>query len=140
MKPEAGGRRALGRGGTLSLGSLLFLLAAGCGTSGESEDTSPFISSVSPSSGSPTGGTPVAIAGANFQNGAVVYFASVKVESRFESTSSMTASTPPFAVFQTLQNLDPLRPCQAEGSVAVTVLNPDLHAFSLQPGFTYTDC
>jgi heme/copper-type cytochrome/quinol oxidase subunit 2 len=70
----------------------------------------PSIASISPSSGSPNGGTIVTITGANFANGATVKFdTSSAIGVTVNSSTSITATTP----------------VHAAGNVTVTVTNPD---------------
>jgi len=70
----------------------------------------PTITSISPSSGSPNGGTIVSITGTNFANGATVKFdTSNAISVTVNSSTSITATTP----------------VHAAGTVTVTITNPD---------------
>jgi len=85
--------------------------------------TAPVISSVSPNSGSVSGGTIVTITGSNFATGATVKFGSVFATNvNVASASTITATTP----------------TNAAGAVTVSVSNPSGEVGSLAGGFTYT--
>jgi len=82
----------------------------------------PTVASVSPASGSTSGGTTVTIGGTGFVTGAVVTVGGVPATGvTIANASSMTATTP----------------AHAAGAVTVTVTNPDSQAGSLPTGFTY---
>jgi hypothetical protein len=84
---------------------------------------SPIVGSVSPASGSRSGGTRVTIAGANFVAGAVVSFGTVAaMDAIFVTSASITVTTPP----------------HSKGTVSVTVANPDGQRSTLANAFTYT--
>lgn len=83
----------------------------------------PFVSGVSPSSGSSGGGTAVTISGSGFMGGATVTFGGAAATSvNVASATSITATTP----------------AHAAGAVNVTVLNPDGQSGVLTSGYTYT--
>ena len=105
-----------------SIRSTVFALVvlAGC-ASGEGLAVS--ISSFSPSQGTPSGGTPVTIYGANFLDGATVTFGRVPARVTFESTGSLSATAP-----AGLQG----------ASVAVTVTNPNGASATSDGEYTYT--
>ncbi|MCP3905747.1 MAG: hypothetical protein GY715_19140, partial [Planctomycetes bacterium] len=86
----------------------------------------PVVTAVAPNSGSPAGGDPVIVTGANFQAGAVVHFGTepatgVVVESSYLIRAVTPASSPPGTT----------------GAVEVKVENPDGRTGILQQGFTY---
>jgi len=82
----------------------------------------PAITSISPSTGTPNGGTIVSITGTNFANGAAVKFdTSSAIGVTVNSSTSITATTP----------------VHAPGRVAVTVTNPDNQSGT--GSFTYAD-
>jgi hypothetical protein len=84
--------------------------------------TSPTVASVSPATGSTTGGTAVTIAGTNFATGATVTFGSAAATNVVVvSGTSITATTP----------------AGSAGAVTVTVTNPGALSGSLPMGFTY---
>jgi hypothetical protein len=84
----------------------------------------PSVSSVSPNSGSISGGTQVTISGQNFAAGCVVRFGGVDASQvTFNNSSQITAVTPA----QT-----------APGPVNVRVINPDGQANALSNAFQYT--
>jgi uncharacterized protein (TIGR03437 family) len=81
----------------------------------------PSISGITPNTGAAAGGTPVAITGANFQNGAAVRFGQAPAASAtFIRSTGIQAVTPP-----------------GTGVVSVTVTNPDNQAATLVSAFTY---
>ena len=83
----------------------------------------PTITSVSPTSGTTTGGTSVTISGANFAPGATVSFGGATAPNvTVANASSITATTP----------------AHAAGTVNVVVTNPDHQAATLTNGYTYT--
>ena len=83
----------------------------------------PTVTSVSPNSGSTSGGTTVTITGTDFAAGATVSFAGTAASNvTVTSTTSITASTPAHSI----------------GSVDVVVANPDGQSGTLTSGFTYT--
>ena len=82
----------------------------------------PTVSSVSPNSGSTSGGTVVTITGANFAGGATVTFGSAAATSVTVVTgTTITATTP----------------AGSTGAVTVTVTNPLSQSGSLANGYTY---
>jgi hypothetical protein len=82
----------------------------------------PVITSVLPASGSTTGGTSVAIAGADFVNGASVLFGGAAARSvGFGSSSFLSVVTP----------------AHREGTVDVVVVNPDTRTGTLFAGFAF---
>lgn len=84
--------------------------------------TTPVVSSVSPNSGSTSGGTSVTISGINFAAGATVTFGGAPATNVFVvSSTSITATTP----------------AAAAGPVTVRVTNPTTEFGSLSNGFTY---
>ncbi|HEV2115230.1 MAG TPA: IPT/TIG domain-containing protein, partial [Terriglobales bacterium] len=88
-----------------------------------SSSTAPTVSSVSPNSGPPAGGTAVTISGTNFAAGAVVTFGGTPATNVTEvSGTSITANTP----------------AHAAGTVNVVVTNSDSQSGTLTNGFTYT--
>jgi len=82
----------------------------------------PKIESVEPSSGPVNGGTLVVLNGANFKEGAEVYFGAGKADGAFvmDSSQLMVFTTP-----------------GEEGAVDVTVINPDGQSGTLPGGFLY---
>ena len=100
----------------------LSLIQVPCACSGPP----PTVTSVTPASGPPDGGTNVIIAGANFVEGMSlwVYFGGEPSRAfSFVDSSTIQAYTPP----------------HADGAVDVTVSNPDQQSGTLANGFTYTD-
>jgi uncharacterized protein (TIGR03437 family) len=82
----------------------------------------PTVSSVSPSSGPPAGGTRVTITGGDFREGATVRFGSgMATGVALTGSSTLQATTPP----------------GAPGPVDVTITNPDTQSGTLPRGFTY---
>jgi len=82
----------------------------------------PTLTSVSPSSGSVSGGTPVTITGTNFASGATVSFGGTAASKvTFVSSTSITATTP----------------AQAAGGVSVVVTNSNGLSGTLANGFIY---
>jgi PKD repeat protein len=82
----------------------------------------PTVSSVSPNSGPPSGGTSVTITGAGFVTGATVKFGNVSATNvNVANGTSITATTP----------------AQAQGTVNVHVTNPDTQSGTLVNGFSY---
>ena len=82
----------------------------------------PAVASVSPNSGSTSGGTAVTISGANFLSGAMVTFGGTAATNVVVvNSATITATTP----------------AHAAGAVTVTVTNPGGQAGSLTNGFTY---
>ena len=85
----------------------------------------PVILSVSPNNGSSTGGTPLTIAGENFQDGAQVSVGGALAPlTLFINSSTLQASTPAGEL--------------SGGAVGVTVMNPDGKTATLGAAFTYT--
>jgi hypothetical protein len=83
----------------------------------------PTVTAISPNNGSTTGGTSVTITGTNFLTGATVTIGSAAATSvNVASSTQITAVTP----------------AQAEGTVSVSVTNPDSQSGSLANAFTYT--
>jgi phosphatidylserine/phosphatidylglycerophosphate/cardiolipin synthase-like enzyme len=83
----------------------------------------PTVSSISPATGSTTGGTSVTITGTNFQAGATVTFGGTPATSvNVTNSSSITALTP----------------ARSQGTVGVTVTNPDSQSGTLANSYTYT--
>jgi hypothetical protein len=82
----------------------------------------PVINSLSPNNGSTAGGTSVTINGANFQNGATVDFGGTSVAVTFNSSTSLTVTSP----------------AHATGTVSVTVTNPDTGAATKTNAYFYT--
>ena len=84
--------------------------------------TAPTLTSVTPNSGSATGGTSVTLTGANFVSGATVSFGGAAAKSVvIVSAAKITASTPP----------------HKQGAVTVIVTNPNGQSGTLASGFTY---
>lgn len=83
---------------------------------------SPSIASVSPSSGSTTGGTGVTISGSNFLSGAGVTFGGTAASGVTVASSTQIQATVP---------------AHAAGAVDVTVTNPGGLSATLHNGFTY---
>ena len=82
----------------------------------------PTVTSVTPNTGSISGGADVAIAGANFVSGATVTFGGVAANPvAFISSTSLIATIP----------------AHAAGMVDVVVTNPDTQIGTLENGFTY---
>lgn len=81
----------------------------------------PTISSIFPPNGTPTGGTPVAVNGTGFFDGAQVFFGSIPGTTTFVSDTELTAMTP----------------ATAPGTVDVTVVNPDGDSSPLSISFVY---
>ncbi len=83
----------------------------------------PTVTSINPTSGTATGGTPVTIAGTNFLAGATVSLGgSAATGVTVVSSTSITATTP----------------AHAAGVVNVVVSNPDAQNGTLTNGYTYT--
>ncbi len=102
-------------GGTVSVPSAFtYVTPQGSGTT-------PTLSSFSPASGPISGGTLVTINGTNFRSGAIVRFGSVAATVTSFTTTRLVARTP----------------AQAEGVVALTVLNSDGVGVQLPNAFTY---
>ena len=84
---------------------------------------SPTLSSVSPSSGTTSGGTSVTITGSNFASGATVRFdATAATNVNVVSSTTITA----------------VAPAHAAGAVNVTITNPSGLSGTLSGGYTYT--
>ena len=82
----------------------------------------PILTSVSPTSGPSTGGTPVTLTGQNFAPNATVTFGGTAATSVVvASATQITANTPP----------------HTQGSVNVVVTNPDGQSATLANGFTF---
>ena len=91
-------------------------------TNGFTYIVAPTVSSVSPNTGSTTGGTAVTITGTNFAAGATVTFGSAAASNVVVvSGTQITATTP----------------AGSAGAVTVTVTNPGPQSGSLANGFTY---
>jgi hypothetical protein len=89
---------------------------------GATQSTAPYVSAVTPASGSTSGGTAVNIAGGRFAGGASVSFGgTVATNVAVVSASSLTATTP----------------AHSAGAVSVVVTNPDGQSGTLGNGFTY---
>ncbi|HET6854716.1 MAG TPA: IPT/TIG domain-containing protein, partial [Pyrinomonadaceae bacterium] len=83
----------------------------------------PAVSSVSPNSGSTSGGTSVTITGSNFASGAAVKFDSTAATNvNVVNSTTITATTP----------------AHAAGAANVVVTNADSQSGTLPSGFTYT--
>lgn len=83
----------------------------------------PMILKVTPATGELTGGNTIYIDGADFQDGAKVYFDSIEApKATFSSSSRLSVTTPP--------GIEP-------GKVAITVTNPDLQSATLAEAFEY---
>ncbi len=85
----------------------------------------PTITSISPATGTPKGGTVITITGAGFLSGATVTFGG----------NSATAVT--WVSGTSLKATTPASPNNAEGPANVVVTNPDSQAATLISGFTY---
>ena len=83
----------------------------------------PAVSSVTPASGSASGGTTITINGANFQQGAVV---------------SIGGNAATGVVFSSATTLAAVTPAHAAGAADVVVRNPDGQTATLANGFTYS--
>jgi hypothetical protein len=86
--------------------------------------TAPIVSSVSPTSGSPAGGTGVTITGANFVTGATVTFGGIAATGVSVANGTTIAAT---------------TPAHAAGLVDVTVTNPGSNSGTLNGGFSYVN-
>lgn len=90
----------------------------------------PTVTSVSPSRGVPSGGTPVTLTGTNFFGGARVYFSQTSGPAlactgiMVVNTTTITCTTPSF---------------DSEGPSTITVTNADTQSGSLVGGFNYQD-
>lgn len=108
---------------------LVTLLMIGCGGPGgdppkNQNNTGPAIASVSPNTGSASGGTSVVITGTNFQSGATVVFGGVNASSATVVNSG---------------RIEALTPPHASGAVTVEVRNPRSGgSASMINGFTYS--
>jgi len=80
------------------------------------------LESVTPNYGRASGGTPVTLAGAGFQDGATVTFGETEAAVNSVSDREISVTTPP----------------GAPGTVNVAVTNPDSSSATLQNGFMYT--
>ena len=85
--------------------------------------SAPIVSSISPTSGPTTGGTPVTIAGSNFKAGATVLFGGV-------AASSVTVST--------ATQIQAVSPAHIAGMLDVTVRNPDGQSSTLSSSFAFS--
>ncbi len=84
--------------------------------------SAPIVTSVSPTTGRTTGGTPVTLMGQNFVSGATVTFGGVAATSVVVASSTqINAKTPP----------------HKPGTVNIVVTNPDGQTGTLASGFTY---
>jgi len=81
----------------------------------------PAVTSVSPTTGPTTGGTPVTLAGTNFVAGSRVTFGGVAATAVVVSATEITADTPPHGA----------------GSVSIVVISPNGERGTLASGFTY---
>jgi hypothetical protein len=82
----------------------------------------PTVTSIDPTSGPFSGGTPVTVTGTGFVDGATVLFGGLGATSvTFNSSTSLTAVTP----------------AQGSGTVSVTVFNPDSQSDTLSSAFLY---
>ncbi|HEX8181966.1 MAG TPA: IPT/TIG domain-containing protein [Candidatus Saccharimonadales bacterium] len=81
----------------------------------------PTITTVTPTSGLPTGGTSVTIAGTNFVAGASVKFGGLNATNVIVTATSITATTP----------------ARAAGTADVVVTNPDGQSATKLAGYTY---
>ena len=93
-------------------------------TYSQSVPPSPSITSITPNTGSTSGGTTVSISGANFQTGATVTF----------GTAAATSVN-----VQNSTTISALTPANAAGTVNVIVTNPGGQSGTLASGFTYSD-
>jgi hypothetical protein len=84
--------------------------------------SSPIVSSISPRSGSTSGGTPVTIAGSNFQAGATVLFGGV-------AASSVTV--------RSATQIQVVAPTHIAGTIDVTVRNANSESGTLSNSFAY---
>lgn len=82
----------------------------------------PTVSSLTPASGTSSGGTSVTISGANFVSGAKVTFGGTAGTVTATTATAITVTTP----------------AHAAGVVSVVVTNPDGQSATLTNGFTYT--
>jgi hypothetical protein len=90
---------------------------------GPSPQPAPAVTSISPNSGSTSGGTAVTITGSNFASGAAVKFDSIAATNvNVVNTTTITATTP----------------AHAAGAVNVIVTNTSGQSGTLSNGFTYT--
>jgi len=99
-------------------------LLASCSSSGTNPPApaaAPAISSISPTLGPATGGTPITIEGAHFVAGAQVTFGTAAASVTSVSAGTITVTTP----------------ARAAGTVDVRVSNPDGQQATLAGGFTY---
>jgi hypothetical protein len=86
------------------------------------QQAAPTVSSISPASGLPAGGTAVTITGSGFANNATVSFGGFSATNvSVVSSTSITCKTPPHGA----------------GTVSVAVTNPDSQTGTLTDGFTY---
>jgi hypothetical protein len=92
------------------------------GTNAFTFDPLPTITSLSPNNGTTAGGTSVTINGANFQNGATVNFGGTAVAVTFNSSTSLTVTSP----------------AHATGGVSLSVTNPDTGSTTRTNAFFYT--
>jgi len=106
--------------GMKAVSALLLLSAAGWAA-----NPAPTITSISPVSGSPAGGTVVTITGTGFFSGAKVTFGSTPSPKVVWDSRTQVRATAPAS------------PGGAEGPVNITLTNPDTQAASLTNGFSY---
>ncbi|AMY09764.1 IPT/TIG domain protein [Luteitalea pratensis] len=85
------------------------------------EDSSPTITSLTPSSGPTTGGTTITISGSDFRAGATVFVGG--------TPATVTAATDTWATV--------VAPASSAGLVAVTLTNPDGGTYTFPSSFTY---
>jgi hypothetical protein len=107
---------------------LLALFLPGCGggiaatTPNPSSNPAPHIASITPNTGTTSGGTSVIIAGTGFLSGATVSFGGTPATGvTLASSTSITATTP----------------AHAAGAVNIMVTNTDAQSNTLAGGYTY---
>ena len=108
---------------TLTSGSWVMQMAAFRGSGqGSSPPPAPTVSSITPSSGPASGGTPVTITGSGFQAGATVSLGGTAATGvSVSSSTTITATTA----------------AHAAGTVNVVVTNPDSQSGTLPSGYSY---
>lgn len=89
----------------------------------------PIITGTSPPKGASTGGTPLTIAGSNFQAGATVAIGG-------QAAGTVVVNPPPAG--SNIGSITCTTPAGAAGAADVTVTNPDGSSVTLKGGFTYT--
>ncbi len=110
----------VGRTSTTGTGPYLLSISVNCGTGGGLIGA-PTLSSLTPSTGTVSGGTTVTLSGTNFSSAAVVTFGGVLATVVNRSSTS----------------LEVLTPVGTDGAVDVRVINPGELFASLPNGFTY---